>query len=220
MRPSFVMWDMANTVRCKFPNWQNSRTIHFLPHFIASYFFKKKSRKYLALLGSCALGPSDSFLILLSSDPRKPVLGKVPGKEKCLHSSLSPSASARAVWSQPTLSAVQQQQSPDKTASHSPLFRKRCPDSAQEQNREVMPSIPSDKCRGTLGMSLFSSNNARDQTQGLSQVRQELYHCTARPVLDFCFQMSCLSLPFANKPTFCVVLQEESKKDQEDRSGF
>lgn len=69
-------------------------------------------------------------------------------------------------------------------------------------------------------MSLFSSNNAGDPTQGLSQVRQELYHCTTRPVLDFCFQMSCLSLPFANKPTFCVVLQEESKKDQEDRSGF
>lgn len=69
-------------------------------------------------------------------------------------------------------------------------------------------------------MSLFSSNNAKDQTQGLSQVRQELYHCTTCPVLDFCFQMSCLSLPFANKPTFCVVLQEESKKDQEDRSGF
>lgn len=69
-------------------------------------------------------------------------------------------------------------------------------------------------------MSLFSSNNAGDQTQGLSQVRQELYHCTTRPVLDFCFQMSCLSLPFANKPTFCMVLQEESKKDKEDRSGF
>ena len=217
MRPSFVMWDMANTVRCKFPNWQNSCAIHFLPHFIASYF-KKNSRKYLALLGSCALGPSDSFLIHLSSDPRKPVLGKVPGKERCLHSSHSPSASACAVWSQPTLSAVQQ--SPDKTASHSPLFSKRCPFSAQKRNREVTPSIPSDKCGGTLGMSLFSSNNAGDQTQGLSQVRQELYHCTTRLVLDFCFQMSCLSLPFANKPTFCLVLQEESKKDKEDRSGF
>lgn len=69
-------------------------------------------------------------------------------------------------------------------------------------------------------MSLFSSNNARDQIQGLSQVRQELYHCTTRPVLDFCFQRSCLSLPFANKSTFCLVLQEESKKDKEDRSGF
>lgn len=183
----------------------------FSPPFYC-ILLKKKSRKYLALSDSCALGPSDSFLIHLSSDPRKPVLEKVPGKERCLHSSHSPSASACAVWSQPTLTAVQQPS--DKTASHSPLFSKRCPFSEQEQNREVTPSIPSDKCGGTLGMSLFSSSNAGDQTQGPSHVRQEPYHCTTRPALDVFFQMSCLSLPLVNKPTFCMMLQEEKQERQ------
>lgn len=104
----------------------------------------------------------------------------------------------------PLLTAAQQ--SPDKTASHSPLFSKCSPFSAQEQNREVTPSIPSDKCGRTLGTSLFSSNNAGVQTQGLSHVRQVPYHCTTHSALDFCFQMSCLSLPFVNKPTFCMML--------------
>lgn len=203
LRLSFVKWDMASTVRCKFPNWQNFCAIHFLP-ILLHPILKKKSRKYLALPDSCALGPSDSFLIHLSSDPRKPVLGKVPGKERCLHSSHSPSASACAVWSQPTLTAVEQP--PDETKSDSPLFSKRSPFSAQGQNREVTPSIPSDKCGGTLGTSLFSSNNAGDKTQGLSHVRQDLYHCTTCPALDFCFQMSCLSLPFVNKPMFSMML--------------
>lgn len=174
---------------CKFPNWQNFCTIHFLP--ILLYPIKKiKVQEIFSTVGQLCPGSSDFFLIHLSSDPRRPVAGEAPAKERCLQGSHSPSASACAVRRQLTLATVQW--SPSKTMSPSPLFSKWCPFLSWSKSRLEKLCCP-DFQMSVEGhwVCHCSLNSTGDKLRAFPTLgKSSIYHCTTCPALDFCFQMS------------------------------
>lgn len=126
-----IMW-AANS-----PTGKGSAQFFFCPFYCI--LFKKEVQKYLAPLGSCALGPSDFSLIHLSSDPQEACSWESPRKEGYLQNSHCPSASICSVWRQFT-GAIQFSGFPKQNCVTFFLFDEGCPFFEKEQNREGMSS--------------------------------------------------------------------------------